>query len=272
MNIVDKNEVKWTVFDHFSEEDGLVHGFSTRIGGVSAAPYSTLNLAFHVGDEPEDVIENRKKFCEALGIDINDLTAGEQVHGDKIRLVTGEDRGSGAFDYQTAFSCTDGFITNQPGVVLSSYYADCVPLFIYDPVHRAVALAHAGWKGTVKRIGAKTIRAMGERFDTRAEDCLVGIGPSIGGCCYQVDEYVIDPFKKEFDFIEEVTQDEGEGHWLLDLPAANRHIFRETGVPAENIEMSQFCTSCRTDLFYSYRAENGDTGRMASIIMLKPSI
>ncbi|AZR73024.1 multicopper polyphenol oxidase [Anoxybacter fermentans] len=269
MKLLKKDGVQWLIFEHFAKYDFVVHGFSTRIGGVSNPPFITLNLAFHVGDDPKAVIENRKRFCQVLGLQLKDLTAGEQVHGDKIRVVTGKDRGSGAFEYDTAFPCTDGFITNEPGVVLSSYYADCVPLYILDPIQKAVGLAHAGWKGTVKRIGARIIEAMSKNFGTRAEDCLIGIGPSIGPCCYEVDEHVINPLRVEFPYWEELVEVKENGRWNLNLWEINRRVFIETGVKPEQIETSGLCTSCRTDLFFSYRAEGGKTGRMASIIMLK---
>jgi YfiH family protein len=166
---------------------------------------------------------------------------------------------------------TDGFVTNEPGVVLSSYYADCVPLFIVDPVQRVVGLAHGGWKGTVKRIGGKTIETMNAQFGTQARDCLVGIGPSEGQCCYEVDEQVVNPLRAEFPQWEQFVQPKENGRWNLDLWAVNRQVFLDAGVPAEQIEVSGRCTACQTDLFFSYRAEQGKTGRMASMIAIKPS-
>ncbi|MCK4259109.1 MAG: peptidoglycan editing factor PgeF [Halanaerobiales bacterium] len=266
---VSKNGVEWMVFERLSKESGIVHGFSTRIGGVSQAPYDGLNLAFHVGDDLEDIIINRRRFLNVLGLWLEDLTAGEQVHSDKIRIVKREERGRGTFNYETAFSGTDGFITNEPGVVLSSYYADCVPLFIYDPVNKVVGLAHAGWKGTLMRIGARTIEKMTENFGTKGKDCLVGIGPSIGSCCYEVDERVIEPLRAEFSEWKELVVDKGSGRWNLNLWETNRQVFLNAGVSSENIEMSELCTSCNTDIFFSYRREGGITGRMASIITLK---
>lgn len=263
-----ENGAQWVTFDHFSQYPGIIHGFSTRIGGVSKPPFDTLNLGLHVGDQQDDVIENRRRYCEALGLELADLTAGEQIHSDKVRVVTGKDRGCGAFSYDTAFPGTDGFVTNEPGVVLSSYYADCVPLFIFDPVQWVVGLAHGGWKGTVKRIGARTIETMADAFGTRAYDCLVGIGPSIGQCCYEVDERVILSLQAKFPEWERLVEAKENGRWDLDLWSTNRQVFLDAGVQPENIEVSHLCTSCRTDLFFSYRAENGKTGRMASIITL----
>ena len=269
MKICKQNGIQWLIFELFSQNDNLIHGFSTRHSGCSRPPYDSLNLAFHVGDDPEAVIENRKRLCHALNFDLTDLTAGEQIHADTIRIVTDQDRGCGAFSYDNAFKGTDGFITNQTGVVLSSYYADCVPLFIFDPIQRVVALAHGGWKGTLKRIGAKTIRTMIQNFKTKPEDCLIGIGPSIGPCCYEVDEKVLAPLKIEFPYWRDLIESMDGQKWFLDLWETNRKTFLEIGVKPENIEVSGLCTSCHHDLFFSYRAENGQTGRMASIIALK---
>lgn len=268
MKLLQRDGVQWLGFEHFSQYTNLIHGFSTRIGGVSNPPFASLNLAFHVGDDQAAVVENRRRYCAALGLKLEDLTAGEQVHGDKVRVVVGQDKGCGAFAYDTAFPGTDAFITNEPGVVLSSYYADCVPLFIYDPVHEVLGLAHGGWKGTVKRIGARAIEAMTEHFGTAPQDCLVGIGPSVGQCCYEVDDNVIRPLQNAFPQWAEFVRAKANGRWDLDLSATNRQVFLDAGVKPENIEVSGLCTACRTDLFFSYRAEQGKTGRMASIIAL----
>ncbi len=239
------------------------------MGGVSISPYETLNLAFHVGDDPKKVVENRQRFLNALGLRLQDLTAGEQIHSDQIRIIKSEECGRGALEYDTAFLGTDGFISNEKCVVLSSYYADCVPLFIYDPVNKVVGLAHAGWKGTLKRIGAHTIEKMGKSFGTNAKDCLVGIGPSIGPCCYEVDEHVIEPLKAEFSEWQELAIKKENERWKLNLWQTNQRVFLSAGVRPENIEISGLCTSCHTELFFSYRKENGKTGRMDSIISLK---
>ncbi len=270
MKLVEKDGVKWLIFDHFVQYEQVIHGFSTRIGGVSDIPFATLNLAFHVGDDPGSVVENRRRFCQALGLDLADLTAGEQVHSDKIRVVIGQDRGCGAVDYDTAFSGTDGFVTDEPGVVLSSYYADCVPLYILDPEQQVVGLAHGGWKGTIMRIGARIIEKMVEQFQTKPEDCLIGIGPSIGPCCYEVDRHVITPLQQEFVNWFELVEEKENGRWNLDLWKTNYQVFLEAGVNPANIEVSGLCTSCNTELFFSHRAEDGKTGRMASIIALEP--
>jgi len=251
------------------EATGLVqHGFSTRLGGYSQPPYASLNLGLHVGDEKETVIKNRQSFGQVLGISWEKMVAAEQIHGDAIHIVTEADIGKGAADYATAIKATDALITDQSGIPLSTYYADCVPIFFLDPVTPAIGLAHAGWKGTVARIGAKTLRKMNEVYGSKAKNCLIAIGPSIGPCCYEVDEYVRNKFAEQSWQLEEIFKPEKQ-KWRLDLQKANRLALLEAGALPENIFISNYCTRCRTDLFFSYRAEEGKTGRMAAVIMLK---
>lgn len=252
----------------FEDTDLVQHGFSTRLGGNSQPPFSSLNLGLHVGDDKDTVLKNRKTFCQAVGVNWRDMVAAEQVHGDAVHVVTDLDRGKGASDYATALSATDALITNIPGIPLSTYYADCVPIFFLDPVTPAIGLAHAGWKGTVARIGAKTLLRMGDVFGTSPNKCLIGIGPSIGPCCYEVDEYVKDKFMEQSWTSEGIFKPVKQ-KWKLDLPTANERALLEAGALPENIFVSNYCTMCRTDLFFSYRAEEGKTGRMAAVIMLK---
>lgn len=269
MKKLEKAGLYWLIFEHLSRFDLLTHGFSIRLGGSSDPPYNTLNLAFHVGDDHDKVVDNRQRFCQALGLQLSDLIAGDQVHSDMVTVVTKKDRGRGAFEELTAIPATDALITDQPGIVLSSYYADCVPLFIFDPIKRVVALAHGGWKGSIKRIGEHTLEAMKINYSTNPEDCLVGIGPAIGACCYEVDQRVIDSLKVEFPDWENLVVTKENQRWQLDLWELNRQVFLRAGLKAENIEVSELCTSCHPDLFFSYRGEKGITGRMASMISLK---
>jgi len=162
------------------DDTGLVkNGFSTRKGGVSTGQYSTLNLGIKKSDSKKAIMENFFRFCRAVGIDPDNMVFSDQVHGDQVAVVDNNDRGKGIFRESDIFE-KDGLITCQPGVALVTFYADCVPLFFLDPVYPAIALSHAGWRGTVEKIGAKTLKLMEETFGTRPEQCLVGIGPSIG--------------------------------------------------------------------------------------------
>jgi len=252
------------------EATGLVaHAFTTRLGGVSTLPYGTLNLGLHVGDEPSHVITNRQRICAALGADMACLVAGQQVHGDQVVTVTAADAGRGAASLADALPGVDALVTGESAVLLSSYYADCVPLLFLDPVRRVVALAHAGWKGTVQNIGAKTVHHMLEEHSCRVENILAAVGPAIGPCCYEVDILVMQAVERCIPDEPLPARSGGPGHWWLDLPAVNYLQLTRAGVRADHITMANYCTSCRDDLLYSYRKQNGRTGRMASLIMLK---
>ncbi len=249
---------------------GLVaHAFTTRLGGVSLSPYSSLNLGLHVGDDPQKVIANRQLICEALGVDISRLVAGQQVHGDKVVTVGAAHAGRGATSEGDALPGVDALVTGEPYVLLSSYYADCVPLLFLDPVRRVIALAHAGWKGTVQNIGIKTLHHMIEKHGCKAEDILVAVGPAIGPCCYEVDAPVMKAVEMCLPGGSVPACSGKPGRWWLDLPVVNYRLLLGAGVRAENISMAACCTACRDGLFYSYRKQNGSTGRMASLIMLK---
>ena len=250
---------------------GLVrHGFSTRIGGAGKKPYDTLNLACHVGDYPETVIHNRRAVCRALEAEIEQMVTAQQVHGSVIRVAGQEHAGAGAFSYDTALPDTDGLVTNVPGVLLATFYADCVPLFIMDPVKRVIASVHAGWKGTLSGIGAEALKKMSRVFGSSPGDCLAGIGPAIGRCCYEVDEMVSDRFRHEYDWYEQVLIPCANGKVRLDLPGANKIILVQAGIRPDNVEISQICTSCNQDMLFSYRGSQGVTGRMGAFIMLRP--
>ncbi|GAW92583.1 peptidoglycan editing factor PgeF [Calderihabitans maritimus] len=252
------------------EETGLViSAFSTRVGGVSPEPYSTLNLGFHTADEPGNVLENRIRFSSSLGVSLESWVAANQVHGDRIATVGRRERGRGAKEFSSCIPDTDGLITREPGVALTTYYADCVPIYLLDLEKKAIGLSHAGWRGTVKRVAGKTVAAMEQAFGTRASSCLAAIGPSIGPCCYEVDGRVIEGFREVFPYWQDVVIPAGKGHWKLDLWETNRRMLVEAGVPEKNITVSGICTSCNRDLLFSYRAEKGLTGRMAAFLMLR---
>lgn len=253
----------------FSQTGLVEHGFTCRLGGVSQGDFTSLNLAFHVGDDPDLVRRNREKVLHLLGADVDSLVASQQVHGHAVYGVKNQDRGRGSASYDTAIPETDALMTNEPGIVLSSYYADCVPLFFLDPVHQAVALAHAGWKGTVQRIAVETVRHMTALYGTDPEVCLAAIGPSIGKCCFQVDRPVWEQFARQLDFYEKFCFPEGPEKWSVDLPGINAYLLVQSGFKPENITKSGLCTWCRNDLFFSHRKDQGRTGRQAALIMLK---
>ncbi len=255
---------------------GLSVGFTSRCGGVSTAPYNELNCALHVGDDSRLVIENRRRVAEAVGFDFSSWTCAEQVHGNRIAIITDRDKGRGRLERDTAVPAADGLVTQEEDIMLVSFYADCVPLYFFDPGQRVVALAHAGWKGTVLEIANAVVRTLIEKFGTNPDHLLAAIGPSIGGCCYEVDEQVADKVLElhrrgrlqspQEEPLPEGLKERGNGRFLLDLKEINRQIMIKAGINPKHIEISSWCTSCHPQWFFSHRKENGRTGRMASWI------
>jgi len=246
----------------------LIHGFSTRQGGVSAPPWDALNMALHVGDDPAAVRENRTRYLRALGLSLDNVCTLRQVHGTEIVRALPSDAGRGAFDNTDALADADALITDARGVTLLLCYADCVPVMLYDPKHHAAGLIHAGWKGTVERIAAKTLERMTSVFGTDPFDVLAGIGPSIGAACYEVHGDVAERFSMAFPGHEDMLLREIDGRTHLDLWAANCVQLAEAGVPAAQVDCAETCTACEHTTFYSYRAAGGRTGRMAAVMEL----
>ena len=247
---------------------GLRAGFTARSGGVSTPPFSSFNFGLHVGDKPDDVIQNRRLLTHHLDFSFNYWTCAEQVHDNKVIVVDHSKRGSGRTDAAEAIPGTDGLITAKSNILLTSFYADCVPLLFISPKHQTIGVAHAGWKGTSKNIAEQMINTFLEEFQIYPADIKVAIGPSIGDCCYEVDERVAEPLSS---IITQAASNKylrpvSHGKYMADLKQINRHLLAKAGVPEENIVVSSWCTGCRTDLFFSHRKEHGQTGRMAAYI------
>lgn len=255
---MDNRIVRFRLF----EETGLVHhGVSTRIGGVSQGPYSTMNLSFARGDDPEAVHENFRRFCRIAGVETASLVFSDQVHEDRVVHVGTKDRGKG-FSRPSDIIGADGLSTDVPDVTLTTFYADCVPLFFLDVKRKAIALSHAGWRGTLKDMAGKTIAGMQSRYGTRPEDLVAGIGPSIGPCCYEVSEEIAGSFLTAFG--------PGAVHGrMLDLQAANRIAMETAGLLPENIEAAGLCTRCNAGLFHSHRAAGPDRGSLAAMLSIR---
>ncbi|MGG0823174.1 peptidoglycan editing factor PgeF [Paenibacillus turicensis] len=258
------------------DEPHLQVGFTGRQGGCSHGPYSSLNLAYHVDDNAVDVLQNRITLARAIGFEPNTWTCGEQVHGTQIAVVEASDVGKGYSDRESAFQNTDGLVTNVPNILLTSFYADCVPLYFFDKVKRVIGLAHAGWKGTVGQIAKAMVTTMNETYGCDPQHIYAGIGPSIGDCCYEVDEYVMSRVREtlaelggDIDINVIASPSSNEGKSMLNLKELNRMIMIKAGILAEFIECTTWCTSCHPDQFFSYRKEEGTTGRMASWIGMK---
>jgi len=260
------NNVWYGIFPSFARL-GIKHGVSARLGGASSPPFASLNLGLHTGDKADAVIVNRQRFCQAVEVDYTKVVTAEQVHGDQIRIVGPNEAGRGMTSYEQALPCTDSLVTNTKDLPLLLLFADCVPVLIADPVRGVVGVSHAGWKGTMAKIAAKTVAAMQANFGTKPADCAVAIGPSIGACCYEVDQTVVKKLQAGFpEWQRFVTSHQDK--WLLDLWEVNRQQLLDVGVRQEQISISGVCTACNTDVFFSYRQEGGQTGRIGAIITL----
>ena len=238
MEVREKNGVTYLSYPSFEKIPQVVHGFSTRLGGVSEGIYSSMNLSFTRGDSEEAVRENYRRMADALGFSCEDIVTSDQTHTTNVRVITEEDRGNG-ITRPRPYTGVDGMVTNVPGLVLATFYADCVPLFFVDPIHGAVGLSHSGWRGTAGKIGAVTVEKMRETYGTRPEDIYSAIGPSICQECYEVSEDVIEEFKKSFqkkDW-ESLFYKKDNGKYQLDLWEANRIIMIEAGIQESHISM-----------------------------------
>ena len=252
------------------EKSGIVmHGFSTKIGGVSKGVYAQMNLGVSRGDDPEAVLENYRRIANVLHMPWERMVLSHQTHTTNIRVVTGKDAGAGLVkkrDYENV----DGLITNIPNLPLVTFYADCVPLYFVDPVHRAIGLSHSGWRGTVNRMGQCTVEAMKAEYHSRPEDILACIGPSICSECYEVGEEVAQEFEKAFlpAQNEQILKQKPDGKYLLNLWKANEIILLEAGIKKEHLAITDVCTKCNPDLLYSHRVMGNQRGNLAGFLCL----
>lgn len=270
----EKNGVTYLAFPAFLERTELVHLFSTRLGGVSESCFSTMNLSFTRGDDQDRVMENYRRMAGVLDSRLEDFVCSDQTHTTNIRLVTKADRGKGVVrekDYRDI----DGLITKEKGVVLVTFYADCVPLYFYDPVQKAVGLAHSGWRGTVMRMGEKMVCAMKEAFGSRPEDLLAAVGPCICQDCYEVSADVAEQFQQAFPNSGTqqalLTETVPGTKYHLNLQRANEVILMECSVPSEQIFTADLCTCCNAGLLFSHRASKGKRGNLAAFLGLRKS-
>lgn len=252
------------------EELGMVeHCFTTRLGGVSEGVCSSLNLSFSRGDKPEAVLENYRRVAESFGKTVNDFVCTDQTHTTTVFRVGKEDGGIGV-RREKPYTDVDGLITNEPGVILSTFYADCVPLYFVDPVHKAIGLSHSGWRGTVGRMGQKTLDAMKDAFGTNPADVYAAIGPSICQDCYEISEDVANHFYQEFQgHEEEILINKGNGKYQLDLWKTNEIVMLEAGILPEHLAVTNVCTCCNSEVLFSHRASQGKRGNLAAFLMLK---
>lgn len=261
-----KNNIWYGSFQSLNSA-GFINACSCRLHGRSDIVDGTLNLALHVGDDEAKVLTNRSAFAAAVGVQADNFTTCEQVHGSKIVRVTKEMAGSGALDVNDTITAADALITDLPDVPLLLFYADCVPVLLADKVTGAIGLAHAGWRGTVAEIAAKTVDAMVEQLGAQPENMMAAIGPSIGACCYEVDDFV---FSKALEYKEFFTSN-SNGRYQMDLWGINKKQLLDKGLPPQHIAVAGVCTAHNAELFCSYRAEQGKTGRMG-VCLCRPAV
>ncbi len=248
----------------------IIHGFSTRLGGVSMEHLSSMNLSFSRGDERENVITNHNRFAKALGYNPNNLVFSDQVHDVKIYVVDEKDKGKG-FSVESDINNIDGLVTNVSNIPLITFYADCVPLYFYDKVNKVVGLAHSGWKGTVNNIAAHMIKTMEDNYGSNPKDIVTAIGPSICMDCYEVSEDVAEQFQAAYneEQLKVILLDKGNGKYQLNLHEACKYNLINAGILPDNIAMPDICTCCNPEVLFSHRASKGMRGNLVAVIMLK---
>ena len=235
----------------FTSFPNLIAAESTRHGGVSPAPYTSLNLGKGTDDAPENVAENRRRFCQALGFEPGQLAWSRQVHGDLVRRA---DAPGGAEGF-------DALVTAEPGVVLAISVADCTPILVFDAKNQAVAAIHAGWRGTAAGIVEKTLARMAAEYGTRAADCFAYVGTCIDECSFEVGEEVAAAFADDFK-----RWDTARGKFFVDLKRANAAQLQAFGLPDTQVEISTYSTVLHNADYFSHRIERGLTGRMMAVV------
>ncbi len=269
-----KDNLKYYTFENFKAySDFTKHCFSTKFGGVSKGVYESMNLSFR-NDSRENVLKNYEIICNEIGVNYKNSVFSSQIHEDKIHVVKREDVGKGLIR-DSDLDGIDALITNEIDLPLITFYADCVAVFMLDPVKKVIGIAHSGWRGTLLEISAKTALAMKENFGSELEDILVGVSPSIGRCCFQVGGEVVEQFENRLEFSKEYIHadtDENnqviENKFKIDLQNIIKTSLVNVGILEKNIELSNICTMCNSDMFFSHRVMGNERGSLAGIIGL----
>ena len=243
------------------------HGFSTRLGGVSEGYLASLNLGCHRGDSDENLRENYRRFCAAIGAEVGSIVMTKQVHGIEVRRVERSDIKADLLD-EVPFEA-DGLTTDIPGITLFVFSADCIPVLFFDPVRRAIGACHAGWRGTAGAIGAETVKAMVSRYGCKAEDIRAAIGPGIGKCCFETHADVPQAMLDSLGDVAKPYITQAGEKYHVDLKAINRAVLLAAGVAEERIDVSGDCTCCQHERFWSHRYTGGLRGSQAAAIMLE---
>lgn len=265
-----EGEVEYLTFP-LLEQTGMVrHLFSTRVGGVSRGIYGTMNLSYTRGDDKEAVDENFRRIAGILQCELGDIVCSDQTHTVNLRIVSKKDGGKGIL-MPKDYTDIDGLLTDEPNLVLATFYADCVPLYFVDTKRKAIALAHSGWRGTVARMGRCVTEKMKETYGTDPADLVAAIGPSICQACYEVSEDVADAFAQEFrgkGQTDEILMSKGGGKYQLDLWRANEIVLTEAGIPAKQIQVTDICTCHNSEYLFSHRASQGRRGNLGAFLGL----
>lgn len=263
-----KDDVPYISYRALADIKWLKNGFSTRLGGVSEGVLSTMNLGFGRNDLPENVVKNHEIIANAIGFNPENIVASKQTHTTNVKIVSKKDCGKGIYR-ERDYDDVDGMITNEKGIVLATYFADCVPLYMVDTKNKAIGLSHSGWRGTVGKIGKVTLDLMKETYGTNPKDVIACIGPSICRDCYEVSEDVATEFEAAFKGKEkDILINKGNGKYQLDLWECNYIIFKECGVYEENIHMPDICTCHNMEMMFSHRATQGRRGNLAAFLSI----
>ena len=264
---IEKSGVKYLTFSHMSKYDNLIHAFTTRYGGVSEGCFESLNFGFVKGDKLENIHTNFNILAETLNIKVENMVRSQQEHTNSILYVTEKDRGKGVIKARD-FDSIDGLITDRPDVAIITSHADCTPLFFYDYEKNIIGLAHSGWRGTASKIGQEMVNKFSKDFYSNPKHILVGIGPSIGPCCFEVDKDVYEIFanqdKRYKKYINKIDL-----KYHIDLWSINKLILKDNGIIEKNIVSADICTKCNINTYFSHRGQKGKRGTLIGIMMLK---
>jgi polyphenol oxidase len=270
MKVTVREEIKLYRFHNLSGINEIDHFVTGRQGGYSKGPFESLNTGFHVGDSDWNVLQNRKKLARVLGVDLSQFTLANQTHSRNVAIIDKCKKSKGSAGIETAIENTDALLCNTRGIFICVQVADCVPILLYDPVKHVIGAIHAGWRGTLKKITAFTIRQMADTFESKPSDIIAGIGPSNGPCCYEVGADVKSEAIQSLGITKSIlVASETEGKYFFDQWRANYDQLLESGLKAENIEISGICTQTHSVDFFSSRAGSGVTGRFIAGIKLK---
>ena len=265
MQVEEKEGVTYLTFPALTKTGVVKHLFSTRMGGVSEGCFSTMNLSYTRGDRKEAVDENFRRIARALGCEMEDFVCSDQTHTTNIRKVTRADAGKGV-TRQRDYQDIDGLVTNEKGIVLATFYADCVPLYFVDTKRQVIGLAHSGWRGTIGRMGGKMLEAMEKEYGCNKRDILAAIGPSICRDCYEVSGDVAGRFREEFgDLV--LREGKEPDKYQLDLWKANEMVLLQAGMLSPQIAVTDICTCCNDRLLFSHRASLGKRGNLGAFIV-----